>query len=318
MAEATKNSSKRMTTASFLQQLSGGDTSTDNKKTEVTELDKLTEPLTPSPRKNSPNMDNLSDSDLQTLLQNFKDLSTDEQHNLINYLKKLELREPERVEKLRQFVNLEPGKFAIESNPEEDKKKSSSRESPFSARLGGVNPASEDLIRIESDEEEDEDTQDKSEVNPEQDKPQKIHMDSEDDDYTFEDVVKTVSKNVKDKELLSNMKIVEQSMKMGALKSKADVDLSNAKDLISNLMSNITKSNADSSRIDLVAQSSAPPTSTSDVLKSADFAKTLSNINVSNLTNIVNTFKDFGSSLPKPEVTKVPSKISNLIQMLER
>lgn len=53
-------------------------------------------------------MEGLSDSDLKTLLQNFKDLSSDEQHGLIAYLKKLEFKEPKRVEKLRKFVNLDP------------------------------------------------------------------------------------------------------------------------------------------------------------------------------------------------------------------
>lgn len=48
-----------------------------------------------------------TDSDLKTLLQNFRDLSSDEQQHLIRHLKKLEAESPERVEKLRKFVNLE-------------------------------------------------------------------------------------------------------------------------------------------------------------------------------------------------------------------
>lgn len=35
-------------------------------------------------------MDGLSDSDLETLLKNFNELSAEEQHSLIAYLKKLE------------------------------------------------------------------------------------------------------------------------------------------------------------------------------------------------------------------------------------
>lgn len=50
-------------------------------------------------------MDGLSDSDLETLLKNFNELSAEEQHSLIAYLKKLEAREPERVERLRQYVS---------------------------------------------------------------------------------------------------------------------------------------------------------------------------------------------------------------------
>lgn len=50
-------------------------------------------------------MDGLSDSDLETLLKNFNELSAEEQHSLIAYLKKLEAREPQRVERLRQYVS---------------------------------------------------------------------------------------------------------------------------------------------------------------------------------------------------------------------
>ena len=50
-------------------------------------------------------MDGLSDSDLETLLKNFNELSAEEQHSLIAYLKKLEAKEPERVERLRQYVS---------------------------------------------------------------------------------------------------------------------------------------------------------------------------------------------------------------------
>lgn len=122
MAEASKGSNKPMTTSSFLSQLTGGPSNSNNdtpkekiiiprfkqnedkrfKKDILADLD--TEPLSPdtpeTPEKSTTsNMENLSDSDLQTLLQNFKDLSTDEQMNLINYLKKMELDEPDRVER---------------------------------------------------------------------------------------------------------------------------------------------------------------------------------------------------------------------------
>ncbi|XP_035900892.1 uncharacterized protein CG7065-like isoform X1 [Anopheles stephensi] len=52
-------------------------------------------------------LENLTDSDLQTLLQSFKDLSNDEQMHLISYLRKLERTEPERVERLRRYVNFD-------------------------------------------------------------------------------------------------------------------------------------------------------------------------------------------------------------------
>lgn len=206
MAEASKNSNKPVTTANFLQQLTGGLAATSETSSAQDDkapfrkgnedLGKLVEPLTPSPGKNSiKDMENLSDTDLQTLLQNFKDLSNEEQHNLINYLKKLEYQEPERVEKLRAFVNLETGSKVKEvENP--DKKVILDRESPFSNRLGSLNPASEDLVQIES--EDDMDNENMSENNEEPES--KIRDESEDEDYTYEDVVKTASKNVKEKE----------------------------------------------------------------------------------------------------------------------
>ncbi|EDW82619.1 uncharacterized protein Dwil_GK25038 [Drosophila willistoni] len=51
-------------------------------------------------------MELLTDSDLQTLLQNFKFLSTDEQVHLISHLRNLEVQEPVRVRRLRKYVNL--------------------------------------------------------------------------------------------------------------------------------------------------------------------------------------------------------------------
>ncbi|XP_043657860.1 uncharacterized protein CG7065 [Drosophila teissieri] len=54
----------------------------------------------------SSGMESLTDSDLQTLLQNFKFLSNEEQVHLIGHLRKLEVQEPSRVERLRKYVNL--------------------------------------------------------------------------------------------------------------------------------------------------------------------------------------------------------------------
>ncbi|EDV46296.1 uncharacterized protein CG7065 [Drosophila erecta] len=54
----------------------------------------------------SSGMESLTDSDLQTLLQNFKFLSNEEQVHLIGHLRKLEVQEPARVERLRKYVNL--------------------------------------------------------------------------------------------------------------------------------------------------------------------------------------------------------------------
>nr|CAI5854494.1 unnamed protein product [Callosobruchus analis] len=264
------------------------------KREPVLDLDKLTEPLTPSPERNSlGNMENLSDSDLQTLLQNFKDLSTDEQHNLINYLKKMELQEPERVEKLRQYVNLEPSK----KDDEDSKSKSSDRRSPFLNRLAGVNPGSEDLIDIASDDDMEETQKEdkKSRENADSSVKKVVSLDSDEEDYSFEDVVKSVSKTVKAKETETNKKIVEETMKFASDKLKADTDLSNAKDLISNLMSNISKSNA-SDKVDLLGLGQYQPAANSNVsnlLSSTDLTETLGNINMSNLASIMNSVKNF-------------------------
>lgn len=226
MQEAAKNSKQPINTASFLDQLSSSGSGTSGSATKVAEIRKTSspvqlhkkddnfEPLTPSPDKINPNnMDHLSDSDLQALLQNFKDLSTEEQHGLINYLKKLEANEPERVERLRKFVNLggSSGSGNILHKNDDNKyeeKVSKNKESPFSNRTTSANPTADDLQKIDSDEE----------------------------DYNFEDVVKEVSKNVKAKELEKERKIIEENMKVDR-----QIDLSEAKNLISNVMANINK-----------------------------------------------------------------------------
>lgn len=50
-------------------------------------------------------MNDLSDGDLETLLKNFNELSAEEQHSLIGYLKKLETQDPRRVERLRDYID---------------------------------------------------------------------------------------------------------------------------------------------------------------------------------------------------------------------
>lgn len=54
----------------------------------------------------SSGLENLTDEDLQTLLRNFADLTSDEQSHLIAYLSKIEQTNPARVEKLRKYVNI--------------------------------------------------------------------------------------------------------------------------------------------------------------------------------------------------------------------
>lgn len=169
-------------------------------------------------------MEGLSDSDLKTLLQNFKDLSTDEQHGLITYLKKLEAREPDRVERLRKFVKLGP------NMPESSEKAyTSGRMSPFSNREAGANPTIEDIDK-----------------NKGQKAPQKIiklNIDSdEDDDYSFEDVFRAASKNVKEKQLQEERTKMLDNPKSDKTKDMG-INFNDAKMLIANLMGQLGNKN---------------------------------------------------------------------------
>uniref|UniRef100_A0A2M4BA31 Putative q rich salivary secreted protein n=1 Tax=Anopheles marajoara TaxID=58244 RepID=A0A2M4BA31_9DIPT len=78
-----------------------------NRRLQEMERKMTPEPIIAGKFRSSAMLENLSDSDLQTLLQTFKDLATDEQMHLITYLRKLERTEPDRVEKLRRYVDFE-------------------------------------------------------------------------------------------------------------------------------------------------------------------------------------------------------------------
>ncbi|EFA08005.2 uncharacterized protein CG7065 homolog isoform X1 [Tribolium castaneum] len=285
MAEASRNSNKPITTASFLEQISKAGSS--KEKTPPKEVVKppapvVAERVTKSPEKmTNKDMEGLSDSDLQTLLQNFKDLSTEEQHSLINYLKKLEAREPDRVERLRKFVNLGQPR---EKPPEEKKM---GRESPFSNRMGSVNPSVEEN-RFEAEEEPKkfEETQ------------VKLPIDSDEEDYSFEDVVKAASKNVKEKELEKKREIVEESMKFES--KKEDLNLDDTKAIISNIMSNINKNEVAQGNLLGLGLGGGQGLSVS----SADLAKTLNSIpvNMASLANIVGSVQSMTKATMAPSV----------------
>lgn len=264
MAEASRKANKPITTASFLEQINKAGSSKEKSPIKETKPEPV---VKTEPEKITKDMEGLSDSDLQTLLQNFKDLSTEEQHSLINYLKKLEAREPERVERLRKFVNL--------GAPKEQKdEKKTGRESPFSNRMGSVNPS----VEFE-------------EIEPKKKIEEvKLPIDSDEEDYTFEDVVKAASKNVKEKELEKEREIVEESMKFD---KKDDLNLDDTKAIISNIMSNINKNEVAQGNLLGLGQ-----------VSSADFAKTLNSIpvNIANLANIVGSVQSMtkASVQPKP------------------
>lgn len=96
------------------------------------------------------NLESLTDTDLQTLLQNFRDLSSDEQTYLISYLKKMESTDPSRVEKLRNYVDFDDSKQEDEPEIEfeEEKEKAKVPEASTS-----YNPLEAEKLRLDSEEE---------------------------------------------------------------------------------------------------------------------------------------------------------------------
>ncbi|PNF34078.1 hypothetical protein B7P43_G01165 [Cryptotermes secundus] len=190
-------------------------------------------------------MEDLTEEDLQTLLQNFKDLSSEEQQGLITYLKKLEMKEPERVEKLRQFVNLDGSAVqklcqntksslkmpeALNIRPADQL----GRLSPFSLRQGGINPCQESGKELDIT---------FSKKNLEEQKK----LEDSDDDYSFEDIYAAASQKVKEREkakveeekikqLSDDVKIKEET---NTIKKKSDdptVILKETKEMIASLM----------------------------------------------------------------------------------
>lgn len=226
MAEASKHSDKPVTTADFVKGLASGGTGvtgsvssggittgitgTFQSSTSTSTSTLVTSTLTDTMDQVS-RMENLSDTDLKTLLQNFKDLTTHEQHGLINFLKKLEATDLPRVEKLRAFVNLSvvvPSSISLSKKSptpeliEMSTSKTNRKASPFSIRKGNQNPSDEEnkwvpkLDMFANDDEEEQQQQkkddDKSKV--------KLELSDDDDDYTFEDIYKAADKNVNESE----------------------------------------------------------------------------------------------------------------------
>lgn len=115
-------------------------------------------------------MDGLSDSDLEMLLKNFNELSAEEQHSLIAYLKKLEAHNPKRVERLREYVSLAapvPNLMKAETTAPE--------------------PA------------------------PQENKSY-INVDSDDDDYTVDEVFQSATQKVKEDKIRQELEVVKKSL----------------------------------------------------------------------------------------------------------
>lgn len=143
-------------------------------------------------------LESLTDSDLQTLLQNFKDLSSEEQQHLIAYLKKLESIDPPRVEKLRKYVNLDHvikasgGSLLSQFAQAKSSGASTSAKATNAPKATAPKSATVTKPAIENDMFYDDSDQ--------KQKPTVLDSDDDDDDYSFDDVFRAASKNVKENE----------------------------------------------------------------------------------------------------------------------
>lgn len=165
-------------------------------------------------------LESLTDSDLQTLLQNFKDLSTEEQQHLIAYLKKLEASEPVRVEKLRKFVNVDVSKPDDEVVTEKTEKVTfASSRAPKTITKPAENIFFDDDDYLPP-------------------PPKRIDSDEE-DDYSFDDVFRAVSKNVKEKQNaleVNDEQNEESDASSTESTQKLSLSIADTQNLIANLM----------------------------------------------------------------------------------
>lgn len=151
------------------------------------------------------NLESLTDTDLQTLLQNFRDLSSDEQNYLISYLKKMESTDPLRVEKLRNFVDFDDSKQDDEPEVDYGDEKTTKVPKPSTS----YNPLEAEKLRLDSEEE-----------------------------YDFDDVIKGV-KGVKDEPAKE-----EKSLKVvSSTSTRPTINMFNdTPNLIANLMGSLHES----------------------------------------------------------------------------
>ncbi|XP_063985808.1 uncharacterized protein CG7065-like isoform X2 [Diachasmimorpha longicaudata] len=299
MAEASKNSDKPVTAASFVKSLTASagvevapvktpestlvKESKDPKVVKEVEVEvniptAVVDPIEAHARR----MENLTDNDLKDLLQNFKDLGTDEQHGLINFLKKLEASDPARVEKLRGFVNLGgTSSSRDESALREDDAKHRRSISPFSTRKGGHNPTDDDRSKWKPQLDMFADDDEEQKKRKEEESKRKIDLSDDDDDYSYEDIYKAADKNVVESEKARKHTPVSgssrswsrsrsRSPKEGTKASDPTAILNETKRLIANIMGDlpnkyVVKSHINPSREDLTQKTKdpAPPGSTS-------------------------------------------------------
>lgn len=196
-------------------------------------------------------MEDLSEADLRNLLQNYSELPRDEQIGLTNYLRKLETTSPEKIKILQPLITpdiLPPKKIPIsipllkQKSEQKVKPVNSGRLSPFSMRMGGINPTADelddeirndDVVELKSStkslvEEENVKTSDTKNKNDDDDDDKYGDDDDDVDEYSFEDVYKAASEKVRLKQLEENKK--KEEMEKEKKKSLADSKQFSVKD----------------------------------------------------------------------------------------
>lgn len=254
MAEASKTNEKPISTRDYLNDLEK------NKNTSSTSSSGIAQVKTNDKKHNPENLikekdgdvseqpnplESLTDSDLQTLLQNFKDLSPDEQHNLIAHLKQLEITDPTRVENLKKFVNLTGSSF---DNSQENSKNISEAVKNNTSDSFGLNRTKKDSYRNMSPEP----STSKTPIS------RIIDSDDDDDDYSFDDVVRAASKNIdvkKDGIGSSNYRADEDNSNTSKSSSRIDTSLTDTKNIIANLMGSLQKSVSRANTMNIDSQS---------------------------------------------------------------
>ncbi|XP_030386739.1 uncharacterized protein CG7065 [Scaptodrosophila lebanonensis] len=203
-------------------------------------------------------MESLTDSDLQTLLQNFKFLSSEEQLHLISHVRKLEVIDPPRVERLRKFVNLAElcgdGESCSDfltrvvananhggTNDLPSTSRSSTAGIPTRRKSPPSRERERDRERIPSMD------RDKSRRGPMRNSPQFMLDDDDDDDYNFDDLVMK-AKDSNGKQTGAPIVPVESSPNALTFKPAASkISLKDTQNIIANLMG--TLSNASGNNI---------------------------------------------------------------------
>lgn len=261
-------------------------------------------------------LESLTDSDLQTLLQNFKDLSAEEQQHLIAYLKKLEASEPARVEKLRKFVKADDTKETndpekIFHDNDDDEEDEEERDKVFSdqqpekviiptkdkiAAAAAAANANSTTSSVRQEKSYDKTTSSSSILNnknsnsrlysDDEDTPfSKGFIDSDDDDeYSYDEVFRAASKNVKEKQmqeaaaaLLQQEKIrdddasnISRPSSTGSTSTQnLNMSIADTQNLIANLMGSLQKNAQNQNKSTFGANIISPVTNKSQTIQEA-------------------------------------------------